>query len=86
MSDPSPARASPRAAQALILAGKFRALLDGRYHVSFKDIRDVAPPALRHRILLNFEGEADGISSDAIVQAILDEVPNTIKGEELQKV
>jgi MoxR-like ATPase len=72
---------SPRGVQALIMAGKFRALLDGRYHVSFKDIRDVAVPALRHRVLLNFEGEADGIGTDEVVNAILDEVPNTIKGE-----
>ena len=57
-----------------------------RYHVSFKDIKKVAKPSLRHRILLNFEGEADGISSDAIVDSILEEVPNTIKGEELQRV
>ena len=78
--------ASPRGVQALILAGKFRALLDGRYHVSFKDVREVALPALRHRILLNFEGEADGISTDKIVETILEEVPTTIKGEELQRV
>ena len=78
--------ASPRGVQALILAGKFRALLDGRYHVSFKDIREVALPALRHRILLNFEGEADGVSTDSIVETILAEVPTTVKGEELQKV
>jgi MoxR-like ATPase len=78
--------ASPRGVQALILAGKFRALLDGRYHVSFKDIREIALPALRHRVLLNFEGEADGVSTDTIVNSILDEVPTTIKGEELQRV
>jgi MoxR-like ATPase len=77
--------ASPRAAQALILAGKFQALLDGRWNVSFGDIRAVAKPALRHRILLNFEGEADGIKSDEIVDNILDEVPTTIKGEALQR-
>ncbi|MBL4845194.1 MAG: MoxR family ATPase [Planctomycetes bacterium] len=77
--------ASPRAAQALIMAGKFQALLDGRWNVSFGDIRRVAKPALRHRILLNFEGEADGIKSDEIVDNILDEVPTTIKGETLQR-
>ncbi|RMG12106.1 MAG: MoxR family ATPase [Planctomycetota bacterium] len=77
--------ASPRGAQALILAGKFRALLDGRYSVSFNDIRSVALPALRHRVLLNFEGEADGVSTDRIVEAILDEVPTTVKGEALQR-
>jgi len=77
--------ASPRAAQALILASKFQALLDGRWNVSFGDVRSVAKPALRHRTLLNFEGEADGIKSDEIVDNILDEVPTTIKGESLQR-
>jgi MoxR-like ATPase len=57
--------ASPRAAQALILAGKVFALLDGRFNVSFDDIRKAAPAALRHRILLNFEGQAEGVSTDA---------------------
>ena len=76
---------SPRGAQALILAGKFQALLDGRWNVSFGDIRAVATSALRHRILLNFEGEADGIRSDQIVANILEEVPTTIKGEALQR-
>src|SRR2546423_3936955 len=51
--------ASPRAAQAIELAAKVRALLDGRFHVSFKDVKDVAVPAMRHRIILNFEGEAE---------------------------
>jgi MoxR-like ATPase len=64
---------SPRGAQAMILGAKVAALLDGRYNVAFEDIRALAPPSLRHRILLNFEGEAEGISSDAIVGAILDE-------------
>jgi len=77
--------ASPRGAQALILAAKFQALLDGRWNVSFGDVRQVAKPALRHRILLNFEGEADGINSDEIVDNILEEVPTTIKGEALQR-
>jgi MoxR-like ATPase len=60
--------ASPRGAQALILGAKINALLDGRYNVSFDDIHAVAPNALRHRILLNFEGMAEGISPDALVQ------------------
>ena len=77
--------ASPRGAQALILAAKFQALLDGRWNVSFGDIRAVAKPSLRHRILLNFEGEADGIKTCEIVDNILDEVPTTIKGESLQR-
>lgn len=62
---------SPRGAQALVLAGKVRALLDGRFNVSFDDIKRVAKPALRHRIILNFEGEAERISADAIVEDIL---------------
>jgi len=61
---------SPRGAQALILAGKVSALLDGRYNVSFDDLKKVSLPALRHRIILNFEGEAEGISTDAIVQDV----------------
>jgi MoxR-like ATPase len=71
---------SPRGAQALVLAGKVRALLDGRFNVSFDDIRAVAKPALRHRIILNFEGEAERISQDAIVEDILVKAG---KGEEL---
>jgi MoxR-like ATPase len=71
---------SPRGAQAIVLAGKVGALLDGRFNVSFDDIRKVAKPALRHRIILNFEGEAERISTDAIVDDILDKVRG---GEEL---
>jgi MoxR-like ATPase len=65
---------SPRGAQALVSAGKIYALLDGRFNVSIDDIRAVALPSLRHRIILNFEGEAEGITSEAIVRAILDAV------------
>jgi MoxR-like ATPase len=65
---------SPRGAQALVLAGKIQALLDGRYNVSVDDIRSVALPALRHRVIRNFEGEAEGISSDAIVRSVVDAV------------
>ena len=54
---------SPRGAQAIVLGSKVRALLDGRYNVSFDDIAEVAPSALRHRLILNFEGEAEGSSS-----------------------
>ena len=64
--------ASPRAGQALVLGGKVRALLDGRAHVSVDDIKSVLLPALRHRILLNFEGQAEGITSDMIVNDIMD--------------
>jgi MoxR-like ATPase len=66
--------ASPRGAQALVTAGKIGALLDGRFNVSIDDIRAVAMPALRHRIILNFEGEAEGITSEAIVRTILESV------------
>ena len=63
---------SPRGAQALIVAAKIRALLEGRYNVAIEDITHVAPPALRHRLILNFEGQAEGIMPDTIVQAIID--------------
>jgi MoxR-like ATPase len=66
--------ASPRGAQAMVLAGKVRALLEGRYNVSFEDIRKVYLPALRHRILLNFEAQAENIPSDEVLQVILKEV------------
>jgi len=65
---------SPRGAQALVTGGKIYALLDGRFNVSIDDIRAVAIPALRHRIILNFEGEAEGITSEAVVRSILDAV------------
>jgi MoxR-like ATPase len=67
--------ASPRGAQALVLAGKVRALLEGRYNVSFEDIRRVYLPALRHRVLLNFEAQAENIPSDTVLAQILNEVP-----------
>ncbi len=66
--------ASPRGAQALIIGGKIHALLEGRFNVSFEDIRAVAAPALRHRLLLNFEGMADGISTDTIITQLLEQV------------
>jgi len=69
--------ASPRAAQAITLAAKVRALLDGRFHVSFQDIKEVATPAMRHRIILNFEGEAEGITTDMVLQKVIAEVPTT---------
>lgn len=64
--------ASPRGMQAIILAAKITALLDGRFNVAFDDVRAVATPALRHRIGLNFEALAEGVSSDDIVAALLD--------------
>ncbi len=63
--------ASPRAGQALVLAGKVRALLDGRYNVAFEDVRWAAHLALRHRLLLNFEAESDGVTTDAIIDQLL---------------
>lgn len=65
---------SPRGAQALILAAKIHAILDSRYHVASDDIRAVAADCLRHRILLNFEGQAEDIKTDAIVGDILNNV------------
>jgi MoxR-like ATPase len=72
--------ASPRGAQALVLAGKVRALLEGRYNVSFDDIKRVYFAAMRHRILLNFEAQAENIPSDTILSEILKAVPE--KGPE----
>ncbi len=66
---------SPRGAQTLALAAKVRALLDGRFNVSFEDIRRVYLPALRHRLLMNFEAQAEGISSDTVLLKILEKVP-----------
>ncbi len=63
--------ASPRAAQALVLGGKIQALIRGQAFVSIDDIRAVALPALRHRLLLNFEGEANEVSTDTIVEELL---------------
>ena len=67
--------ASPRGSQALVLGGKIRALLAGRREVNYEDIRSIVLPALRHRIILNFEGEAERIDTDAILQEILDSTP-----------
>ncbi|MGD9691032.1 MAG: AAA family ATPase [Phycisphaerales bacterium] len=67
--------ASPRGAQALLLGAKVRALVDGRYHVGNKDIQDVALLALRHRIIVNFEAEADRVDHDEIVRKILETTP-----------
>ena len=67
--------ASPRGAQTLALAGKVRALLEGRYNVSFEDVRRVYLPALRHRIILNFEAQAESIDPDRVLVEILDQVP-----------
>ena len=91
-SDPSTEAAAPaarellrygagvRGAQAMLLAAKVVALMDGRAHVAFADLRRVALPALRHRLIPNFEAEADGISTDQIVTRLLDEVPEVSDG------
>jgi len=68
---------SPRGAQAMLLSAKVRALMDGRYNVSCADIRESAPAALRHRIILNFEGEAEGIDPDEVLSEITDSVPES---------
>lgn len=66
---------SPRGAQTLTLASKVRALLSGRYNVSFEDVRRVFLPAMRHRVILNFEAEAEGIDTDKVLTEILAKVP-----------
>ncbi len=66
---------SPRGAQALVLLGKVRALLDGRYNVAFKDVAAEAPAVLRHRLIRNFEAEAAGIDGDALVAAVVKATP-----------
>jgi len=67
--------ASPRAGQSLILAAKARSILEGRYHVDFDDVKRLAHPVLRHRLVLNFHGRADAIDSDRVVDKLLAEVP-----------
>ena len=63
--------ASPRAGQAMLSAARAKALLDGRFHVAKEDVRAVASQALRHRMILSFEGEAEGIQADALINQIL---------------
>ena len=72
--------ASPRAAQTLALAAKVRALLDARYNVSFEDIRRVYLPALRHRVIVNFEAQAEGVEPDQVLLEILEKVPEKAEG------
>ena len=67
--------ASVRAAQYLVLAGKARALTSGRYHVSFEDIRAVAHSVMRHRVLTNFHAQSEGITSDSLIDKLLETVP-----------
>lgn len=67
--------ASPRGLQALILGAKIRAILDSRYHVAREDLRIMATPVLRHRLILNFEGQAEGISADDVICKIIANIP-----------
>jgi MoxR-like ATPase len=69
--------ASPRGMQALILAGKIMALLDGRFNVAFADLKLAALPALRHRLILNFEAQAEGVAPDNVIRQIVE----TVKAE-----
>jgi MoxR-like ATPase len=75
--------ASPRGAQALVLGAKVRALADGRYNVSADDLRAMAAPALRHRLILNFEGEAEGVDVDSLIGQIVESAEAaTVRGKE----
>ncbi len=65
--------AGPRASQALVLAAKARAILSGSYHVTVEHVRSVAKPVLRHRIIMNYNAEADGVTADAVVESLLNE-------------
>jgi MoxR-like ATPase len=71
---------SPRGAQSVLLAAKIRALFEGRFAASIDDVRASALPALRHRVLLNFEGEAEGVKTDQVIEAILKSIPETKAG------
>ena len=73
--------ASPRAGQALISAGKVLALIKGRFNVSYNDINEMAKAVLRHRLKLNFEAIAEGLTADDIVARIIEEVESKYKGK-----
>ena len=77
--------AGPRASQFLILAAKARAVLHGRYYVSCEDVRAVAPPVLRHRIITNFNAEAEGIKPEDIIRRLADIIPRDPNEEELAR-
>jgi len=72
---------SPRGAQAIVSAARVKALIDGRYAISFDDVASVALPALRHRILRTFEAEADGVTTDEIIRRLLADVPRWVQPE-----
>jgi MoxR-like ATPase len=67
--------ASPRGLQALVLGAKIRAILDDRYHVAREDLREMARPVLRHRLILNFEGQAEGIRADDVIGQVIQSIP-----------
>ncbi len=69
------AGASPRGLQALVTCGQVRALLEGRYNVSIEDIQALAHATLRHRLLLNFEGQAEGMTTDRVIDLLVEQVP-----------
>jgi len=71
--------ASPRGVQSMVMAGKVRALLEGRFNAAIEDIKAVAKPALRHRIILNLRGEAEGIDTDDIIEDIVGGVPEKVR-------
>jgi MoxR-like ATPase len=76
--------ASPRGAQALVLGAKVKALAEGRYNVSVEDLKQLAAPALRHRVILNFEGEAEGIDVDGLIRQVVDSASASVtEGKEL---
>jgi MoxR-like ATPase len=69
---------SPRGAQAVLLSAKIRALFEGRFAVAIEDVKANALPALRHRVLLNFEGEAEGIRTDQLITRIIEQLPDSV--------
>ena len=75
--------AGPRAMQYLLLGGKARAVLDGRYHVTTDDVKAVAKPVLRHRVITNFNAESSGITSDKVIERLIQEVPDRRSGDEV---
>jgi MoxR-like ATPase len=72
---------SPRGAQCLVLAGKVRALTEGRFNVSTDDIAAVAPSVLRHRLILNYEAEAERVTTDEVIRGVLQETPRTVEAK-----
>jgi len=81
--------AGPRASQNMVLAAKARALLQGRHHVSTEDIAAVAPAVLRHRVLPNFAAQAEGMTADAIIHQVIDQVdshPSALDGDRAASV